>query len=154
MIEGTPRHMGRMGTVLAIGLDNRALIRRVERHRTQDWSAYRTVLGCGPTLVREGNVDVRAAEESFGDPHVLGESNRSAGGLTAAGKLLLVSVPRPVSLERLARLMLELGCTDAMNLDGGASMAMYYRGRTVLPAGRRLTNILTVYEEMPAAGRG
>ena len=81
------------------------------------------------------------------DPHFLGRSNRSAAGLTPANKLLLVSVPKSISLADLAGVMRGLGCSQAMNLDGGASMAMYYRGRTVLPAGRRLTNILAVYED-------
>jgi exopolysaccharide biosynthesis protein len=51
-----------------------------------------------------------------------------------------------VTLGHLALIMRTLGCVDAMNLDGGASMAMYYRGRVILPAGRRLTNILTIHE--------
>jgi exopolysaccharide biosynthesis protein len=42
--------------------------------------------------------------------------------------------------------MQALGCEQALNLDGGASMAMYYRGRTVLSPGRKLTNVLLVYE--------
>jgi len=146
VVEGRVRHQGRMGTALAIRPDNTAEIRRVEWGRTQDWSAYRTVLACGPTLLLDGQIDVRPETERFRDPHVLGAGHRSAAGLTPQGKLLLVSVPQSITLATLARVMRALGCVQAMNLDGGASMAMYYRGRVILPAGRRLTNILTVYE--------
>jgi exopolysaccharide biosynthesis protein len=146
VIQGKLRHSGRMGPVLAITPQNQALIRRVEWGRSQDWSAYDTVLGCGPTLLRAGEIDVQPDLERFRDPHVLGMSNRSAAGLTPANKLLLVSIPSAVSLTKLAEIMRELGCQEAMNLDGGASMAMYYRGKTILPAGRRLTNILVVYQ--------
>lgn len=152
--EGQLRHSGRMGTVLAISPDNRASIRRVEWGRSQDWSGYETVLGCGPTLVKDRLVDVRPAEERFQDPHVLGRSNRSAAGLTPRGKLVLVSIPSTVTLGELAGIMRALGCDQAMNLDGGASMAMYYRGKVVMPPGRRLANILTVYEGPRVPGKG
>ena len=142
--EGRLLHAGRMGTALAITAEGKAVIRRVEWGRGQDWSLYTTVLGCGPLLLQEGRIDLDPEGERFRDPHVLAASNRSAAGLTPAGKLLLVCVPQPVTLLRLAELMRELGCVDAMNLDGGASMAMYYRGRVVRAPGRRLTNILTV----------
>jgi len=33
-----------------------------------------------------------------------------------------------------------------MNLDGGSSTAMYYRGKTITTPGRRLTNVLLIYE--------
>lgn len=142
--DGRLLHAGRMGTALAITADGKAVIRRVEWGRGQDWSPYTTVLGCGPLLLQNGQIDLDPEGERFRDPHVLGASNRSAAGLTPAGKLLLVCVPQAVTLGQLARLMRGLGCVDGMNLDGGASMAMYYRGRVIRAPGRRLTNILTV----------
>src|SRR5207249_1284565 len=116
--DGRVRHSGRMGTVLAIDARGRGEIRRVPWGRTLAWAGYRTVLGCGPMLVRDGRIDVQPAEERFRDPHVLGRSNRSAAGLTRDNKLLLVSVPQAVTLEELAVTMLGLGCAQAMNLDG------------------------------------
>jgi exopolysaccharide biosynthesis protein len=146
VINGRVVHRGLMGTALAITAHNRAVIRRVSWGHAEDWSAYETVVACGPTLIRDGQIDLRPAEEGFRDPHVLGAGVRSAGGLTAAGKLLLVSVPRAVTLRKLAEVMQALGCEQALNLEGGASMAMYYRGRTILSPGRKLTNVLLVYE--------
>ncbi len=41
--------------------------------------------------------------------------------------------------------MLSLGCVDALNLDGGASTAMYYNGNTIRSPGRALTATLQVF---------
>ncbi|MBD3292999.1 MAG: hypothetical protein GF393_08755 [Armatimonadia bacterium] len=147
IIDGRLVHKGLMGTALAITSDNRAIMRRVTWGHAEDWTDYETVLACGPTLVRNGVIDVDVQGERFRDPHVLGDGWRSACGLTAAGKLKLVSVPSAVSLEKIAEMMLAAGCVDAMNLDGGASTAMYYRGRTIVQAGRELTNVLVAWED-------
>jgi len=40
--------------------------------------------------------------------------------------------------------MYDLGATDAMNLDAGASLGLDYRGKTLIAPGRKLTNILTI----------
>lgn len=63
---------------------------------------------------------------------------RSAVGITAAGDLILVMAaqrsPLPrnsgISLPDLANFLATLGVTKAMNLDGGSSAALYYRGQT------------------------
>ena len=69
---------------------------------------------------------------------------RTAVGTTADGKLLLVSVPS-ASIQQMRELMLQLGCQDAINLDGGASTAMYYNGQTLATPGRQLTTTLQVF---------
>jgi len=38
---------------------------------------------------------------------------------------------------------------DAVNLDGGGSTCLYYRGAMVVAPGRRLSNLLTLYERSP-----
>ena len=57
---------------------------------------------------------------------------RSAIGITKTGKVILVATDNaPITTEQLAELMLAspaqggLGCTDALNLDGGSSTQMY-----------------------------
>ena len=39
----------------------------------------------------------------------------------------------------------EPGCTDAINLDGGASTALAYQSKIVRQAGRQLTTTLQVF---------
>jgi exopolysaccharide biosynthesis protein len=150
-VDGHLLRQGLMGTALAIRADGTAQIRRVTWGHAEDWSAYETVLACGPTLVRAGVLDLTPGAEGFRDPHVLGAGSRSACGLTRDGKLILVSITSSITLTRLAQVMLALGCTDAMSLDGGASVAMYYRGKVIASPGRRLTNVLLIYEDRARA---
>lgn len=145
VIEGRLVSKGLMGTALAITPNNEAVIRRVVRHRGQNWSAYQTVLACGPALVLNGRPDARPEEEGFRDPHVMGSTERMGVGLTPDRHLLIVHTLAPLTFAKWATVMRALGCSEAMNLDAGASLAMYYRGRTVIPAGRRLTNLLTIH---------
>lgn len=142
---------GMMGTVLALTPDNRAIIRRVRWGHAEDWSDYETVLGCGPALLLDGRIDVQPESEGFHDPHVMGSTRRMGVGLTRDRRLLLVQTLAPVTFSKWAEVMRALGCRDAMNLDAGASLAMYYRGRTLASPGRNLTNLLTIHID-PASG--
>ena len=69
---------------------------------------------------------------------------RTAVGTTADGKLLLVSVTS-ATIPQMRELMLTLGCVEAINLDGGASTAMYYDGDVLVTPGRQLTTTLQVF---------
>jgi exopolysaccharide biosynthesis protein len=142
-------HKGLMGTALAIAPDGRAVIRRVQRHKTQDWSAYDSVLACGPALVLNRAVDVQPEAEGFRDPHVMNPAARTGVGLMDDGRLLHVTTLKAVSFRKFAELMRALGCRDAMNLDAGASTAAYYRGRFLSRPSRKLTNLLVVRIEPP-----
>ena len=52
----------------------------------------------------------------------------------------------PVSLVREAQIMKALGCHEAMNLDGGTSLALAKGDRILRRANRNLTNVITVYD--------
>jgi N-acetylmuramoyl-L-alanine amidase len=54
-----------------------------------------------------------------------GKDYRLAAGITAAGKLVLVRTLDKVTLDVLAGIMSELGCTDALNGDGGGSAYLW-----------------------------
>jgi exopolysaccharide biosynthesis protein len=69
---------------------------------------------------------------------------RTAVGTLADGKLVIVSTSA-ASIQQMRELMLQLGCTDAINLDGGASTALAYQGQIVRNAGRQLTTTLQVF---------
>lgn len=56
----------------------------------------------------------------------------------------MVSVPK-ATIQQMREAMLLLGCTDAFNLDGGASSAMYYNRQEIVKAGRDLTVTLQVF---------
>lgn len=95
-------------------------------------------LGAGPRLLANGQLQVTAEEERFRPDVAMGRAPRTALGVTADGGLLLVTVDGRqgnlavgMTLEELARLMLELGAKEAMNLDGGGSTTMVVQGRVV-----------------------
>ena len=146
VVGGKLVHWGGMGTALCFTQDYRPAIIGVERNKHIDWSNYNTVICCGPRLVAGGSVCVDPAAEGFRDPHVLGKSNRTGVGIASPNKLILANTGKAVTLTQWAGVMKALGCSDALNFDGGASMAMYYRGRTISQAGRKLTNVLLVHE--------
>ena len=114
--------------------------------RTSDWKGYQSVVCAGPRLVTNGVAKVNPRAEGFRDGGLFRKAHRTALGVTKHNKLLLVSVNHPIYLSRLAKIMRELGAVNAINLDGGSSTALHYRGRTFSHPGRRLTNLIVVYE--------
>lgn len=72
-------------------------------------------------------------------------TSRICAGYTADGKLILVSSSG--LMQAMRELMLSLGCVEAINLDGGASAALYYNGKTIVPEGRLLAYALLIYSK-------
>lgn len=90
------------------------------------------IMTAGPMLIRGGALVPQRDDRTF----VTKRHNRTALGLKADGTtLLLVADGRfrhraeGLSLTELERVMLWLGCTEAINLDGGGSTTMYVRGK-------------------------
>ncbi len=146
VIEGERVHFGGLGTALCITYDNRVRFVRPPRHRQVSWLDYRLVLGAGPRLLQGGQVALYPPGEGFRDPRVYAAVPRTAVGVTRHNKLLMVVVTRPVRLRTLAKIMKQLGATDAIALDGGSSTSFYYRRTLSVVPRRRLTNLLVVYE--------
>lgn len=90
------------------------------------WEASDAV-SAGPMIVRDGALEIASNEEVFFHTTIPDVHPRTAAGIDAEGRLLLLvvdgrqSASRGVSLEELASLMLEFGAKDALNLDGGGS---------------------------------
>jgi len=138
-------HFGGMGTAIAFANDGVDCI-RLPNSRRVDWWEYQSALAAGPLLVWGGFAKPMPGGEGFGDPHVFAKAApRSAVGITRRNKLLLVTTIRGTSLAKLAQAMRALGAVYAVNLDGGASSALWCNGRSLTSAGRRLTNVLCVY---------
>ena len=107
--------------------------------------AYGSILdaiGGGPNLVTNGVVDVRDVEEGFDAASGIGPTTR--GPRTAlclkstVRKLYLVTVDGRQSgwsvgmtLDELARLLVDLGCDRGMNYDGGGSTTAWVNGAVV-----------------------
>jgi len=105
---------------------------------TQADSSF-AAIGGGPRLVKNGQVHVTYDEEVFFGSGVNGTSQepRTAVGFTSDRRVVLVTVDgRQTSsvgatLNEMAQFMIERGCVEAMNLDGGGSAQMAIPGRYV-----------------------
>jgi hypothetical protein len=112
----------------------------------------------GPFLVQNGEIDITCDEDDIGNDIAIGRSARSAVGIDDDNRIYLVAIEgnyrsRSIgsTLEELAWTMVDLGCTWAINLDGGSStgMAMTYDSPdTDLPVpNRQLATALVLIDE-------
>ncbi|MBE9135978.1 phosphodiester glycosidase family protein [Nodosilinea sp. LEGE 07088] len=99
-------------------------------------AAFPNLIGGGPLLIRDRAIVLDAPLEQFSTAFATQAAPRSAIGLTADGDMLLVAAhhsplgPGP-TLAQMAQIMLQLGSTDALNLDGGSSASLYLGGRLI-----------------------
>lgn len=97
-----------------------------------DWSKVEYALGGGPVLLQNGQLSAITTESGFGGGFRTTPHPRTAIGVTKDNTVYLVVVDgrQPgfatgMSLDDLGKFMRDqLGCTDALNLDGGGSSAM------------------------------
>jgi exopolysaccharide biosynthesis protein len=106
------------------------------------------IIGGGPALVREGQPAAASDPRTYDQGFSLKRHPRTAAGIRAGGTVVLVTVDgrQPatsvgMTIPELESLMIELGCLEAVNLDGGGSTAMVIKGQVVNspsdPAGER-----------------
>ena len=104
------------------------------------WAGFTHVIGGGPLLLRNGVISTKGTYEQEGFDGLFHsfEHPRTAVGKKADGTLLFVTITaaklgvrRGVTLQKLAKLFVEWGATDAVNLDGGYSSMMIIRNQVV-----------------------
>jgi hypothetical protein len=97
---------------------------------TNSWTAVDHALGGGPNLVTNNALDITVSGEGF-DAALANRNPRTAVGITATNQLLMVTVDGRtaaglgMTFNELANYMRNLGCINAMNLDGGGSTTMW-----------------------------
>jgi exopolysaccharide biosynthesis protein len=125
---------------------------------TGEWEGVRYAVGGGPTIVHAGRVHVTAKQEGFGSHIASGRAPRTAIGYTAEGYALMVTVDGRApkhsvgcTLYELARLMVELGAVNAINLDGGGSSTMVIGGKAVNKVSggseRYISNVIGIFDK-------
>ena len=102
---------------------------------TPEWKNVQHIISGGPYLVKNGEVFVDMTAQKLGA--IGGKNPRTAVGYTLDNDLIMVVVDGRegasvgMTLMQLARFMKEIGCINAINLDGGGSTVMYVNGRVV-----------------------
>ncbi|MCJ7486880.1 MAG: phosphodiester glycosidase family protein [Candidatus Aminicenantes bacterium] len=96
------------------------------------------VIGGGPRLIKGGRPAAALDPGIYPDGFAATRHPRTAAGVRADGRILLVTVDgrQPqlsvgMTIAELAALLIELGAVEAVNMDGGGSTAMVVRNRVV-----------------------
>lgn len=125
-----------------------------------DFSKATEAVAGGPMLLKAGKALISGEEEGFAAAFWNDRHPRTAIGATASGDLWLVVVDgrqaglsRGANLNELGAIMQRLGCTDAINLDGGGSSDIVLGGMSVnRPSGgapRPVANGILLFPSAP-----
>ena len=96
-----------------------------------NWNELENILGSTPLLLVDGKKPEDYNDEKVAESFLNEKFSRSAVGILEDGKILFVMVEgmeNGMTIEELADFMKERGCLSALNLCGGHSSALYYRG--------------------------
>lgn len=106
------------------------------------WKMH-TAVGGGPVIVQNGRVMITNEEElKFAGNAINDKHPRTCIGYTTDGYLVILviqgrfpGIAEGATLEQEAQLLIALGCTEALNLDGGGSSCMLINGNeTIRPS--------------------
>ncbi len=123
--------------------DSFSVIRNKKTYRKLSKWKMETAIAGGPVLVQNGQISISNNEERmFGGKAIDDKHPRTAMGYTADGKLIILAVQgrfdgiaEGASLKQLAKILLDLGCVEALNLDGGGSSCLLVNGKeTIKPS--------------------
>ncbi len=106
------------------------------------WWKMRTAVGGGPALIHDGKIWITNKEEQLFSGGEIDRHPRTAMGYTKDGRLIILSIQgrfpgiaEGATLEEEAKLLLDLKCFEALNLDGGGSSCLLVNGRqTIKPS--------------------
>jgi len=101
-----------------------------------------TAVGGGPVLLQKGEIKVTNNEEmKFAGRAINDKHPRTAMGYTKDGKLIILVIEGRnknaggATLQQEAQIFKDLGCWEALNLDGGGSSCMLVNGKeTIKPS--------------------
>jgi exopolysaccharide biosynthesis protein len=110
--------------------------------RLEKWK-MKTAIGGGPVLVQNGEIKITNEEElKFTGKAINDKHPRTCMGYTDNGYLIIMAIQgrfpgiaEGATLEQEAKLLIDLGCIEALNLDGGGSSCMLVNGKeTIKPS--------------------
>ena len=122
---------------------------------TPDWKKVKHIISGGPYLIRNGQIYIDVSAQKLHS--ITGRNPRTAIGYTKEGNIIIVTADGRekasvgLTLNELAWYMKQLGCVDAMNLDGGGSTVMYGAGQVlnspVISGGIAVSNAVLLVED-------
>lgn len=126
----------------------------LDKSSTKQWNKMPYIVGGGPLLIHNGKKINNFDDEKLDKAFIYERHARTAIGLLANGRLVLVVAEGDViqntmglTIPELRDFMFSLGCTAALNLDGGGSSAMYLRNAVVPMIERPVADAILVIEK-------
>ena len=118
----------------------------------QKWEVH-TAIGGGPVLIQNGNIQITNNEEKmFAGKAINDKHPRTAMGYTRDGKLIILVVEgrnpsaSGATLIQEAQILKDLGCIEALNLDGGGSSCLLINGKeTIAPSDKKQRAVPAVF---------
>lgn len=102
------------------------------------WKMH-TAVGGGPVLIQDGEIQITNNEElKFAGKAIDDKHPRTAIGYTSDDRLILLVIEgrnkqaAGATLSLTAEILKDLGCTEAINLDGGGSSCMLVNGKETI----------------------
>ena len=110
----------------------------INAERGDDFNEAIHIIGAGPTLVKDGEIYVTAEAEQFPADISVGRAPRSAVGITRYGDYIFAVVDgrqahsKGCTLREWAQILKNnFGAVEAINLDGGGSTELFFKGAMV-----------------------
>jgi len=117
--------------------------KREKRRGIKDNWKMKTAVGGGPVLLQNGEIKITNNEEfKFAGKAIEDKHPRTCMGYTSDGRLIVMviqgrfpGIAEGATLAQEAQLLKDLGCVEALNLDGGGSSCMLINGKeTIKPS--------------------
>jgi exopolysaccharide biosynthesis protein len=138
--------------------------KRVPLAKLKDSVKAEDIVGGVPQLIKNGKIEITWEQEKSSKAFVETKHPRTAVAKLKDGKFLMVTVDgrseesAGINLSDLAAFLIEMGATDAMNLDGGGSTTMFLDGKIVNKPSdkegeRRVSDAILVFPRVKTAAK-
>jgi hypothetical protein len=111
----------------------------LQKGKFKKWK-MQTAVGGGPVLLQDGTIQIaNNIERKFAGNAIKDKHPRSGMGYTSDGQLILLAIEgrfpgkaEGATLEQMAAMFKQIGCVEALNLDGGGSSCLLINGKNTI----------------------